>query len=297
MTLGQSPAPAGHGSQTPLLHSKGSPESLPALLVSGQAWGPESSTGRQDGCPAARGPGRAMINHRLLSPRHPQTRPSPPADRPSPASPSPGRPPGGKDKAADQGALPASCHPPPRPGAGASERLLHPEDGLQAGPPLPTCALPGPHGHTLITVLPSLGDSVDSDSQPFPSCPPRLVVPREPSGSGPPLQVPHPDACWQQLRLPTGLCGGWGRRGGQAGGSRGRTGSPGRSWPSPWPSRGNPAPPQQPHVHPSCGQAATRPALIFKVLRPSCPPSTHTLDVPGSLSDTRSHASHRPVSS
>lgn len=31
-------------------------------------------------------------------------------------------------------------------------------------------------GHTLITVLPSLGDSVDSDSQSFPSCPLRLVV-------------------------------------------------------------------------------------------------------------------------
>lgn len=154
-----------------------------------------------------------------------------------------------------------------------------PRMGCRLAPRSPPAPCRGPHGHTLITVLPSLGDSVDSDSQPFPSCPLRLVVPpgaeRERSSA--------PGASSRRLLAAAA----------SAHGALRGLGPPGRAgWGLPWQDwfpraflaltlavRGNPAPPQQPHVHPSRGQAVTRPVLIFKVLRPSCPPSTHTLYV------------------
>lgn len=62
---------------------------------------------------SAQGPGREMINHWLLSPRHSQTHSSPPADRPRPASMGTQPAKRGKDEATNQGTLPASSPLPP----------------------------------------------------------------------------------------------------------------------------------------------------------------------------------------
>lgn len=129
MTLGQSSTPLENRSRAALLHKEGSPCRVTEVPFSPNGLGRGVRGGRRaklGGGKAAPGPGREMINHGRLS-----------ADRPSPASPVTQPAQRGKDKATEQGTLPASS-PPPRPRAGASVCLLYyAKDGWQAGPPLP----------------------------------------------------------------------------------------------------------------------------------------------------------------